>query len=243
MKNDPSGILYLIPTPLGPGSDIKQVSDQIRGVVQGLDGVIAESKKSALAFLRRIDGQRPLQNVVIRLLNEHSRGSDLPDLIAPIARGQHWGLVSDGGLPAVADPGSDLVHLAHRSGIRVRPLPGSSSILLALMSSGLNGQRFAFQGYLSKDRAVRRRQLKELEVDSKTCDRTEIWIETPYRNSGLFEDTLDILRGETFLCVAIDLTCPTEEIRTKTVGEWRAAARPDLKNRPAIFLLNHRSPL
>lgn len=234
--NSSRGILYLIPTPLGSGGDEQQVPDRVRQIVRTLDGVMAESRKSAMAFIRRVCG-RDQAPPVIRMLNEHTQPAELPDLLAPVARGQRWGIVSDAGSPAVADPGADLVRMAHQQGIRVSPQAGPSAILLALMASGLNGQRFAFHGYLPKDGSARRRRLKELEADSKTHDRTEIWMETPYRNSAMIEDMLDVMSDRTILCIAADLTHPTEEILTKTVQEWRAGPRRDLKNRPAIFLI------
>lgn len=233
-----NGRLYLIPTPLGAESDEGlAIPSGVRKIVQGLDGVIAESKKCALAFLKKMEHPRPLSSIPVRLLNEHTHAQDMPDLLDPLIRGECWGLVSDAGCPAVADPGADLVRLAHARGIKVTPLPGPASPLLALMASGLNGQRFAFHGYLSRVPDERRRQLRELESHAAKHDRAEIWMETPYRNLALFQDAMAVLKDKTLFCVAVDLTLPTEEIHTKPVAEWKTSAPPDLKNRPAIFLL------
>lgn len=237
MKQKSSGILYLIPTPLGAESDGTEIALRVRRLVSKLDGIIAESKKSALAFLKQIEYPSALQNVQIRLLNEHTRDRDLADLIAPLERGENWGLVSDAGSPAVADPGAPLVRLAHLRGVRVSPQPGPSAVLLALMASGLTGQRFAFHGYLSKESAGRRRQMVDMESDAEKCDRTQIWMETPYRNQAVLEDALAVLRDKTLFCVAAELTLPGEEIRAADVGAWKKNPKMDLRNRPAIFLL------
>ena len=238
VRTKTSGILYLIPRPLAYVADPSTMSGRVQEIVKTLDGIVAESKKSALAFLRQIGPSAPPSRPIpIRLLNEHTPPANLKDLVAPIEQGERWGLMSDAGSPAVADPGSALVRLAHEKGIRVSPESGPSSILMALMASGLNGQRFIFHGYLSRDGSLRRRQLRDLELDSIKQDRTQIWMETPYRNCAMFEDMLSVLNDPSMVCVASDLSFPTEEIATKSIRHWKNGPRPDLKNRPSIFLL------
>lgn len=228
------GILYLIPAPL---SDDGGVGEPLRQVVSALDGVLAESRKCALGFLRRAGVSSP-DRVSLRLMSEHTRPSELEGLLEPMTRGERWGLMSDAGCPAVADPGCNLVRLAHERGVRVSPLVGPSAILLALMASGLNGQRFAFHGYLSRDADQRRRELRELEADSKRSGRTQIWMETPYRNPAVLSDALSVLGARTWLSLAVDLTANSETIQTRTIAAWRKGPPPDIKNRPAIFLLS-----
>jgi len=237
VTSDSTGTLYLIPTALGPAGDAGCVDERVREIVRSLDGLVAESRKGALLFLRTAGSMDRSGTMPIRLLNEHSRPADLEDLIEPVAQGGPWGLVSDTGCPAVADPGAGLVRLAHQKGIRVRPLAGPSAVLLALMASGLNGQRFVFHGYLSRIAQDRKKQIKEMAADCKRNDRTHLWIETPYRNLAVFDDLIRHVEPSLHLCLAVDLTLPTEDIRTRTVGGWRAASKPDLKDRPAVFLL------
>lgn len=228
----------LIPTALGSAPEaLEVVSPSVREEARRLSGLIAESRKGATVFFKQAGLPPTSPPRAVRLLNEHTRPAELEKLLAPMLAGESWGLVSDGGSPAVADPGAELVLLAHRHGVRVRPLAGPSSPVLALMASGLGGQRFAFHGYLPRDTASRRRTLKDLESSAARHIRTEIWMETPYRNMAVFEDALAALEDNTFLSVASDLTLPTEDIQTRRVSEWKSAARPDLKNRPTIFLL------
>jgi len=170
-------------------------------------------------------------------LSEHTKADELDTLIAPLLAGKDVGLISEAGCPAVADPGANLVRLAHRKNVRVVPLVGPSSIMLALMASGMNGQRFAFHGYLPVDKAERKRKLQELEAASRSRDETQIFIETPYRNRQLLEAMVEACHGETELCVASDLTTPAERIETKTISQWKKAL-PQIDKQPAVFLLH-----
>lgn len=240
MDKNRKGVLYLIPTPLGAEADIEQIPTRVRQLVRSLKGFIVESKKSALQFLKKVEYPIPLRTVPIRILDEHTRSEEWSGLLMPLEEGESWGLMSEVGSPAIADPGAGLIRLAYDRGIRVSPQTGPSAILLALMASGLNGQRFAFHGYLSKDRSECRRQLVQLEIDAARFDRTQIWIETPYRNLALFEDMISSLKDETDLSISIELNCPTEEIYTKSIERWKREPRPHLKNRPTIFLLGVR---
>ncbi len=231
-----TGTLYLIPTPLGEGELDVVLPAGVRATAARLRTFIVEHPKTARAFLKRVGTATPLQALRLIELNEHTPPAALEALLAPLLAGEDVGLVSEAGCPAVADPGADLVRLAHRRGIRVVPLVGPSSILLALMASGFNGQRFAFHGYLPVDRAERRQKLQELEGASRQRDETQIFIETPYRNRQLLESILETCRDETELCIAVALTTPAERVGTRTIAEWRREPW-ELDRLPAVFLL------
>jgi 16S rRNA (cytidine1402-2'-O)-methyltransferase len=197
---------------------------------------VAEEPKTARAFLSALGMPVALRELHIARLDEHTRAQDLPALLAPLREGRPLGLLSEAGCPAVADPGAPLVAQAHREGFRVVPLIGPSSILLALMASGLQGQRFAFCGYLPRERTQRARRIRELESRSRIERETEIFIETPYRNEALLAALLEVCRADTQLCVASELTLPGESIALRTVAEWRQ--RPQkLAGKPVVFLL------
>jgi 16S rRNA (cytidine1402-2'-O)-methyltransferase len=231
------GTLYLIPSTLGTG-DAKQVLPSASlSVVSRLGRFIVEDPRTARAFLKSAGLARPLQDVEFNVLNEHTRSHELSALIQPLLDGEDCGLLSDAGCPAVADPGAELVQLAHRHGVRVRPLVGPSSILLALMASGLGGQRFAFHGYLPVDAARRRKVLIGLERDSSRMGLTQIFIEAPYRNRQLLQAIIEACRGETLLCLATDLTLETETIEVRSVKDWKARAHAPIDRRPTVFLL------
>ena len=231
-----SGTLYLIPTPLGECTLSQILPEEVRRIAQSLEYFIAERPKTARQFLKQIGTRKPLQEINMGVLDEHTQPGQLSALLAPLLAGQDAGLVSEAGCPAVADPGANLVRLAHQQGIRVAPLVGPSSILLGLMGSGLNGQSFAFHGYLPADRPGRVRRIAELEKESARLNRTQIFIETPYRNQALFEDLLATCNPATLLCLAIDMTLPSETIATRSVAAWRHHP-PALEKRPALFLL------
>jgi len=232
------GTLYLIPVALG-GEDARSVLPPATlEVARGLDTFIAENAKSARAFLKAIGHPRPLQELGFHLLDEHTSEADIEPLIALLLKGENCGLVSEAGCPAVADPGAALVRRAHEAGVRVAPLVGPSSILLALMASGMDGQRFAFQGYLPVDKAERARRLKELEQRAR--DETQIFIETPYRNAAMLQSLLEHCRGDTLLCIAADLTLPAGSVTTRAISEWKKKP-PALDRRLVVFLL-WRSP-
>ena len=226
-------ILYAIPTPLG-GAPGEVLPEPVLRRVRSLRDLVAENAKSARAFLSAA-GAKPREVSIVEL-NEHSAADEIPKLLQPLREGRDLGLVSEAGCPAIADPGAALVEAAHREGFRVVPLVGPSSIALALMASGLEGQRFAFCGYLPREAAERRRRIRELEARSRQERETEIFIETPYRNDALFSSIMETCAPHTRLCVAADLTLDSESVRTSTVAEWRRAP-PALGRRAAVFLL------
>ena len=226
-------ILYAIPTPLG-GTPEHALPATALATVRALRDFVAENAKSARAFLSAA-GCQP-REVAIAELNEHTPAGEVPRLLAPLREGRPLGLLSEAGCPAIADPGAALVEAAHAAGFRVVPLVGPSAITLALMASGLEGQRFAFCGYLPREARERARRIKELEQRSRREQETEIFIETPYRNDALLGAVLDACAPATRLCVAADLTLATESIRTQSVADWRRS-RATLGKRPAVFLL------
>ena len=218
-------ILYAIPTPLGntpqgalPAPAISQI--------QGITDFLVENAKSARAFLGALE--MPVRELSIRVIGED------PDPLAPLRQKRPLGLLSEAGCPAIADPGAQVIEAAHREGFRVVPLVGPSSMVLALMASGLEGQRFAFCGYLPREDAERKKRIRELEARSRKEKETEIFIETPYRNDALLSALLETCKSSTRLCVAADLTLPGETITTKRVADWRYAP---IGRRPAVFLL------
>ena len=229
-----TGTLYLIPVGLGGERTGARLPSATLDVARTLRAFIAEEAKSARAFLKDIQHPGPLQELRIDVLNEHTTGRDIESLLAPLLAGHDCGLMSEAGCPAVADPGAGLVRRAHQAGIRVIPLIGPSSILLALMASGLNGQRFAFHGYLPVEKTRRARAIGELETRAQ--EETQIFIETPYRNAALLQALLDHCRGDTRLCVALDLTLPTEMVLTRAISEWKKKP-PVVDRRLAVFLL------
>lgn len=232
-----TGTLYLIPTPLGEDdSALAAIPEYVRTVVASLDSFVVEHPKTARRHLKQLGVSRPLQEIQLFSLNEHTTPAEVSALLQPLLSGKNLGLMSEAGCPAVADPGADLVRLAHQRGITVVPLAGPSSLLLALMASGLNGQSFAFHGYLPVEKDLRAKKLRELEDESRHCNRTQLFIETPYRNQRMLADILAVCRPGTLLTVAADLTQPAEYIRTYSVAEWKKQS-PDLDKRPAIFLL------
>jgi 16S rRNA (cytidine1402-2'-O)-methyltransferase len=230
-----TGILYLVPSGLG-GDAAPLLPPATLEVLRRLKCFIAENPKTARAFLKAAGYSQPLQGLVMQTLNEHTPLHTSGELLRPLEAGVDCGLLSEAGCPAVADPGAALVRRAHAVGIRVVPLVGPSALLLALMASGLNGQRFAFHGYLPVERAARAKKLAELERESERAGVAQIFIETPYRNDVLLDGILTACRGDTLLCVAVDLTLATECIRTLPVSDWKTR-RPNLDRRPAVFLL------
>ena len=204
--------------------------------IRALDAFVVENAKSARRFLAACGHPKPMREIAMSELNEHTVAADVPALLAPALAGRDLGLMSEAGIPAIADPGALLVAAAHERGIRVVPLVGPSSIVLALEASGLEGQRFRFVGYLPAESAARRAAIVELERQSERNAETQVFIETPYRNEALLADLLQACRPTTRLAVAADLTAPGESIRMARIAAWRARAEP-VGRRPAIFLL------
>lgn len=230
----PAGTLYLIPTALNESGDAG-LSPATTAIILGLEHFVVENLRSARRFLRRIGYSKDFQTVqMVVLAGDEAFQPDLlqPLLAAPTVR---IGLLSEAGSPAVADPGAAVVRWAHDCGLRVVPLPGPSSIMLALMASGLNGQHFAFHGYLPVHAVQRRQRIRRLEAESRQSGQTQIVMETPYRNNALLADLLASLQPDTRLCVAAALTSADEFICCRSVAKWKTE-RPDLKGRPALFL-------
>jgi 16S rRNA (cytidine1402-2'-O)-methyltransferase len=229
------GRLFLIPTPLGPQSDpLRVLPADTLAAIKSLDCFVAENAKSARAFLKAAGTAKPLQQLEIRELNEHTPPESVASMLAPLAAGRDIGLLSEAGCPAVADPGANLVAAAHDAGIPVVPLIGPSSLLLALMASGLNGQRFAFVGYLPAQPEARAARLCELEKRSAAGDETILWIETPYRNRQVFETAMAALSPSTRLLVGAQLTTAAESIAMRSVHDWRGNP-PLLERAPTVF--------
>ncbi|PKO51439.1 MAG: SAM-dependent methyltransferase [Betaproteobacteria bacterium HGW-Betaproteobacteria-20] len=231
------GTLYLIPVTLGDDNITQVLPPDVVSIAQQLDTFVVESEKSARHFLSTIKTAKPVRELTLNLLNEHTEDKDIAVLLAPLLAGKDLGLMSDAGCPGVVDPGAKLVELAHQKGIRVIPLVGPSSILLSLMASGLNGQQFAFLGYLPVDKMQRNQKLKEIEKRSLTHKETQLFIETPYRNQHMLEAILSVCQPNTRLCIACDISLSSEMIMTKTVTNWKKSPLPDLHKRPTVFLL------
>jgi len=240
-----AGTLYLIPNALGEGALDTVIPDPVRARTASLQYFIAENAKSARAFLKQVNAthplQQPLQETHISELNVNTPAEQLPGLLTPLRQGHDVGLLSEAGVPAVADPGADIVGLAHREGITVKPLVGPSSLLLALMASGLNGQSFAFHGYLPTDADARAARIRQLEQRSRQEKQTQMVIETPYRNEAMLQALAGTCAPTTLICVATDLTLHTESVRTCSAQQWQkeiaAGKMPAFRKRPTVFLL------
>lgn len=231
------GKLLLIPVPLGSTPVGTVLPASVIEIARHLTHFVAENAKSARAFLKALPTETPLQQIAILELNEHTPHNRLPELLAPLLSGHDVGLISEAGCPAIADPGAALVALAHDAGIPVVPFVGPSSILLALMGSGLSGQNFSFHGYLPAKDEPRRRKIQELERESRKEQRTQLFIETPYRNRQMLQTLIEACAPATRICVASNLTLQTERILTRTAHDWKTAASPEIDKQPTVFLL------
>jgi 16S rRNA (cytidine1402-2'-O)-methyltransferase len=236
------GTLFLIPNTLGPTEALSSViPEHVQALTARLDYFVAENAKTARALLKLVGTthplSKPMQELQIAELNVNTPAQALKGLLEPLLAGQDAGLLSEAGVPAVADPGADLVRLAHQHNIPVRPLVGPSSILMSVMASGLNGQSFAFNGYLPTDAAQRGKRIQDLEKRSRAEKQTQLFIETPYRNAALLEALLASCQGSTLICVATDISLPTETIRTMSAAQWKSAPAPDFHKKPTVFLL------
>lgn len=205
--------------------------------VASLDGLIAESEQAGRRYLGRFQTKKPVRDIPIAIYSEHTRDADIDFLLQPIRDGQRWGYVSDAGLPCVADPGSKLVWRARQTGIAIQAFIGPSSILLALMLSGLPGQRFAFHGYLDKDPEKRKKKILQLEKRARDEEATQIFMEAPYRNAQTLDILLEALHPETILCAAWDLTLQTQGILSQPAALWKKSPLPNLEKRNALFFL------
>ncbi|MCL2021748.1 MAG: SAM-dependent methyltransferase [Betaproteobacteria bacterium] len=238
------GTLYLLPVPLFAAKTPEEAANVMATLpvsvllkTRALRHFVVEAAKSARAFLKWVEMPCPLRELDLQELNEHTPATAVEALLLPLLAGHDLGLLSEAGCPAVADPGAALVALAHARGIKVAPLVGPSSLLLALMASGLDGQRFAFHGYLPARAEARALSIRELEKESALKRQTQIFIETPYRNQALFDDLLRVANPVTRLCVAANLTSPDEFIATHAIATWRKRQPPLIERRPAVFLL------
>lgn len=230
------GKLYLIPTTLGEVAPDDVLPQTVKRAIDFINDYVVENEKTARRFIKSVNPEKVQANLRIHVLNKHTEISEHNTMIQPCLEGRNVGLMSEAGCPGVADPGAAIVKLAHEKGIQVVPLVGPSSILLALMGSGMNGQNFAFNGYLPIDKSEKKAALKNLERLSFEKNQAQIFIETPYRNNKLLEDMLHSLQNTTRLCIAADITLPTEYIKTLTVNDWKKT-KVDLHNRPAIFIV------
>jgi 16S rRNA (cytidine1402-2'-O)-methyltransferase len=230
------GNLYLIPTTLGENEPLEVLPISIKRTIEEIDHFIVENEKSARRFIKKISPRKSQPGLHINVLNKFTEIGDLPAFLDPCLKGYPVGIISEAGCPGIADPGSEVVHLAHDKNIKVIPLVGPSSIFLALMASGLNGQHFAFHGYLPIAASERKAALKKLEAESKHKGQSQIFIETPYRNNKLFEECINILSKGTHLCVASDITLSTEFIATKKISFWQKNV-PNLHKHPTIFII------
>src|SRR5258706_8810706 len=231
------GTLYVIPTTLGSASPDAVVPLGTLQVARRLRHFVAETPKVARQFLKALQHPAPMQDIAIAELSEHTPADQVAALLASALAGHDLGLVSDAGCPGVADPGALLVAAAHRAGVPVVPLVGPSAVLLALMASGMNGQAFAFHGYLPAKALPRDAALRALDQAVARTGATQMFIETPYRNDALVGAVLSVCRPALKFCIAVDLTLPTEQVVSRPIAAWRTAPRGDLGKRPAIFLL------
>ena len=231
------GKLYLIPTTLGEMNPNDVLPQTVKRAIDFIDDYIVENEKTARKFIKSIHPEKIQNSLRISSLNKRTEVSEYKAMIAPCLNGFNVGLMSEAGCPGVADPGAVIVKIAHENGIQVVPLVGPSSILLAMMGSGMNGQSFAFNGYLPIDKGDKKAALKNFENLSSSKNQSQIFIETPYRNNKLLEDLLQILQANTHLCVATDITLPTEFIKTFRVADWKKI-KVDLHNRPTIFIIH-----
>ncbi len=230
------GRLFLIPTTLGESNPIEVLPYSIRKLIEGIDNYIVENEKTARKSIKLVVPGKNQKILNLYVLNKFTETQSLPSFLEPCKDGHDMGLLSEAGCPGIADPGADIVKLAHEIGIRVIPLVGPSSILLAMMGSGMNGQSFTFHGYLPIDKKERKLEVKNLERISAEKNQAQIFIETPYRNNQLLEDLVQTLHPATRLCVACDLTLVTEYIITKSAGDW-SKLKVDLHKRPTIFII------
>lgn len=230
------GKLYLVPSPLGDNAPEEVIPGPVLEILGHIGTFVVEEARTARRYLSKAGLKGHIDGLEFHELNEHTSREEIEGYLSLFDGGNDVALISEAGLPAVADPGAQLVALAHRHGISVIPLVGPSSLMLALMSSGLNGQSFAFCGYLPAKRDERRLKLKSIEKISAASGQTQIFIETPYRNDSMMEDILSVCRPETRLCIAADITLPDAFIRTASIGEWKKSG-VTIGKRPCVFII------
>ena len=231
------GKIYLIPTNIGDGAVYDEMPLFNQSVIRELDYFIVENIRSARRFLSKAEIGKPIDTLEFVELNEHSRSEDIEPMLRPVLSGKSAGVLSEAGLPAIADPGADIVAAAQAHNIECIPLVGPSSIFMALMASGMNGQSFAFNGYLPVKNPDRANEIRRFERRALSESQSQIFIEAPYRNDKLFADFLSLLSPNTRLTIAADILTQTQYIRTQTIDQWRKATPPKLNKRPAIFII------
>jgi len=231
------GKLYLIPTTLGDNEPLEVLPYSVKTIIESLTYFIVENEKTARGFIKKITPKKSQPSLTIFKIDKYAQESEVRTYLDICEQGTSVGLLSEAGVPAIADPGADVVKLAHEKGIRVVPLVGPSSIVLAMMASGFNGQNFTFNGYLPIDNSERKAAIKKLEKISKDKNQSQIFIETPFRNEKMFTELKNTLSASTKLCIACDITLPTEYIRTLSVKDWKFE-KPNLHKRPAIFIIH-----
>ena len=236
MTRQKKGRLFLIPNVLGDTAPLEVMPISVKKTMESLRCFVFEKEKAGRAFVKSISPKIPQDNITVHLLNKFTDEEELNAMLLPLLGGEDIGLITDAGCPGVADPGTALVALAHTNNIRVIPLVGPSSILLAVMAAGLNGQSFAFNGYLPIDKSERRKAIKQFEKKSIELNQTQLFIETPYRNNALLDELSKVLRPKTLVSVACDITLPTEFIKTANAEAWRKN-KEDLHKRPTVFSL------
>jgi 16S rRNA (cytidine1402-2'-O)-methyltransferase len=237
IPNASLGKLYLIPTTMGDCDPMDVLPQTVKRSIDFIDYYIVENEKTARKSIKGVNPEKKQSELKLFVLNKHTEVKEHLDFIKPLLEGKNVGLMSEAGCPGVADPGAVIVKLAHEKGIQVVPLVGPSSILLAMMASGMNGQSFTFNGYLPIEKGEKKTALKNLEKVSQDKNQSQIFIETPYRNNKLLEDILQALNPATHLCIATDITLPTEYIKTMRAADWKKT-KVDLHNRPTIFIIH-----
>jgi len=230
------GKLYLIPNYLADDNADNFIPEFVREQVHHIKNFIVETEKDARALIKKLKISTPQNELIISLWNEHSDKSTVQELFKNFENGNDVGIISDAGLPCVADPGNDVVALAHKKNIEVIPLPGSSSIFMALMASGMNGQSFVFHGYLPIEKIERAKKIKHIELDSKSKNQAQIFMETPYRNNQLLDDIFKICSSDTKLCIASNISSGNQLIKTKSIKEW-GIQKPNIHKIPTIFII------
>jgi len=233
----PIGKLYLIPTRLGDDIKLEVLPISIKKIIESTNHYIVENEKTARRFIKKISPAKSQPSLHFETINKFTIDSELPAFLNPCIEGHNIGVLSEAGCPGIADPGAAIVTIAHEKNIPVVPMVGPSSILLAMMGSGMNGQGFAFNGYLPIDKQERKQKIKQLERISSEQNQSQIFIETPYRNQKVLEDLKSTLSKSTRLCVAADITLTTEYIKTKTIDDWKKTS-VDIQKRPCIFIIH-----
>lgn len=231
------GTLYLIPNTLGKTPENNTIPDYVLNVIRKLEVLVVENIQTAVKYLQWVGDTVPEYKIEFLLLNKKTPAHEIASFVNPLKKGQDVGLISEAGCPAVADPGSELIKMAHAQQIRVQPLVGPSSILLALMGSGFNGQQFAFHGYLPIEKSGRQNQIQQLEKESRDKDQTQIFMEAPYRNDAIIKDVVKLCHPDTRFCTATNLTLPDESIISKPVSAWKEDKWESINKEPTIFLL------